>query len=43
MLIVHGDDQIKSRQFFLNIKAQNPGDILEAEGMSASEFRVRME
>ena len=43
MLIVHGEDQIKSRQFFLNIKAQNPGDILEAEGMSASEFRVRME
>lgn len=43
MIIIHGEDQIASRKFFLDYKAANPGDILEAEGMTASEFRSRME
>ena len=43
MLIIHGEDQIASRKFFLDHKTEKPGDILEAEGLTASEFRSRME
>jgi len=43
MLIIHGEDQIASRKFFLDYKAQNTGDILEAEGITVSEFKSRME
>lgn len=43
MQIIHGEDQIASRQYFLERRTQKPGDILDGDEMTLSDLQSRLE
>lgn len=43
MMVIHGEDQIKSREYFLELKAQKPGDIIDGDSLTLSNLKSRLE
>lgn len=43
MLIIHGENQIASREYFLELRTKNPGDILDGDIMTLVELRALLE
>ncbi|MBI5358269.1 hypothetical protein HZB69_01410 [Candidatus Amesbacteria bacterium] len=42
MLIIHGENQIASREYFLDLRTKNPGDILDGDNLTLNDLQSKL-
>ena len=42
MLIIHGENQIGSREYFLELRTQKPGDILDGDQLVLNDLQSKL-
>lgn len=43
MIVIHGENQIASREYFLEIRTQKPGDIIDGDTLTLSELKSKLD